>query len=186
MDWRDEPSGYTGFKNQNGQIVIPATFRSSPGFYEGLASVTFDDETRGFIKPDGSIAFSTGKDSSMGFVNGRAMLHRLTTNSNGKTELYFGFIDKDGNRITDIIYQYAESFVGETGNEYALVYNEGFLSPINNFFTNDREESISLYDFFIPAWSPLFIDKDGNTVPIKEVRASIKRLTEQAKLKKTQ
>ncbi len=186
LNWRDEPRGYTGFKNENEQVVIPATFRSSRGFYEGLASVTFDDETRGFIYPNGSIAFKTGEDIAREFVNERAEIHRLRTNSNGKKVLDYGFIDKEGNQISDIKYHYALSFVGETGNEYALVYKDGFLTPINNYFTKNSEESLSYYDFFFPTWSPLFIDKDGNTVPISEVRASIKRLKEQAKLKQTQ
>lgn len=186
LNWRDEPTGYTGFKNENDQVVIPATFRSTPGFYEGLASVSFDDETRGFINPDGSIAFRTGKDTTMGFVNGRAMMHRLTTSSTGKNDLDYGFIDKDGNLIAEIKYQYAEPFVGEPGMEYALVDKDGFLTPIKKFFTKNSQESISLYDFLIPTWSPIFIDKHGNTAPISEVRASIRRLEDQAKLKQSQ
>lgn len=67
------PSHLQGYKNSAGEIVLPAVYRTAQReFTEGLAFTGHADGTRGYIRPDGSLAFKAVYPYAEPFVNGMA------------------------------------------------------------------------------------------------------------------
>lgn len=88
--WRVQINDRFGFINKTGSIVISPEFKIAGSFNEGLAFVKLQDGQTGYIKPDGSVAFTflnENSDSSQHYSEGLAAVRRKGLN---------GYIDQAG------------------------------------------------------------------------------------------
>ncbi len=178
---------YVGYKNKLGEIVIPAIFKiGDSGFFEGLAWVVTEDNRHAFIHPDGAVAFTVRANYVDSFFNGRARIRFEPNPFKSLPSLLSGFVDKDGKVVVEMKYYGVNDFVGELDNEYTLVYDKTKYTSIYEGLMYGIDIEIPPFGFFFPPSKAMFLDKDGNIVPISEIRDSIKRLEEQAALKNIQ
>lgn len=176
-----------GYKDLTGEIIIPSIFKfGDKGFHEGLAWVVTEDNRRACIRPDGTIVFTTNADYVQPFFNGRARIRRKSNPSEPFPWLLKGFIDREGNTVVAAKYYDATQYIGELDGEYVLVNKTTIFTSIYDSLMDGIDIDIPPVRILFPPSKALFLDKDGNTAPISEVRASIKRLKEQAKLKQSQ
>jgi hypothetical protein len=120
-----DEDGYTGFIDTTGQFVfnIDITINDenpalSP-FNNGVAAVRINDQQSIWIlinKKGEQISKELFVSYIDQFQEGFA---RFTVSSDGN--LRWGFIDQNGNRLNDNLYEYAESFV----NNYAIIIHQG-------------------------------------------------------------
>lgn len=118
-----------GYKNQNGDIVIPARFHSAEDFHEGLAAVLVGGKWS-YIDKTGKTVIALPDDVSHAsyFRNGYAAIavggERWTGQffqpSHGSK---WAFIDKNGNLVLGPTYEVNDSIV------FNLHFNEG-VSPV--------------------------------------------------------
>ncbi|VAW72542.1 hypothetical protein MNBD_GAMMA10-1726 [hydrothermal vent metagenome] len=172
-----------GFINDNGDIIIKPQFQSVGKFSEGLAWAVAEingNACSGFIDESGEWAiapefssFQLTMWSATQFSEGLAPIHV----ANNK----MCFIDKKGNRLTDLIYDDAYPFsegralvrrdklwgyIDVAGNEViACQYGEANMSPQENRFS----EGLALVRFgdnpgFDDAANLGYIDREGGIV----------------------
>lgn len=108
-----QENGKFGFKNQNGEVVIPAKYGAVGCFSEGLVSVTINGKD-GYINHAGELVIPTIYDFTNYFSQGLAVACK-----DGK----FGYIDKQGNTVIDFIYDDARDFFEPEG--FAAVRKDG-------------------------------------------------------------
>jgi len=98
-----------GFKNRNGQIIIPAQWNMVYDFHEGLAMV--QNWECGFINEKGEVVVPLEWDDCEYFSEGLAMV---------KKDDKCGFINKAGELVIPLVWNYAHPFF----NGRAIVFND--------------------------------------------------------------
>ena len=89
MLWPFCDEGLRGFKDINGDVVIPARYESVRGFHCGLAAVQMNGKW-GFVDMHARMVVSPEYDAVCDFVNGKTSVRR------GADEIY---IDRRGRKI---------------------------------------------------------------------------------------
>jgi len=174
-------SHFVGYKNDTGEIVLPAIYRGGDWhFYEGFNYASDGNGRFGYILPDGSWAFKLESGSGRSFFNGRARIMRELHSPLITPQWREGFIDKEGNVTVPMIYTQVRDYIGELDSEYTLVGSRSWLASIDDKLMNGIDINIPPIHILFPATMLIIIDKDGNPVPLSEVRSSIKRLEESA------
>ncbi len=148
-----------GFKTIYGEVIIPAQYESTSGFYNGFASVKKDGKW-GTLNEAGKVAIAPKYDETIEFEEGIS-----PAKQNGK----YGFIDTKGNEIIPFIYEQVWYFT----DGMVCVKKDGKWGFINT--TGQVVIPIEYQDFKIPHFSEGlvtaqknnkwgFIDKNNNVV----------------------
>ncbi|MEM9372956.1 MAG: WG repeat-containing protein [Planctomycetota bacterium] len=158
-----------GFKNAAGEIVIEPTYYTiDKHFYEGLAFAITADKTRGYIRPDESLAFEADFDYVDSFVNGRARVRSRPGGSKPFRTMNHGFIDTDGNVVVEVKYYGARDYIGE----YAFVVKRTTFTPLYDGLMDGIDIDIGL-GWLLPPRAA-FVDKDGNQVSPSTLKRAMK------------
>lgn len=163
------PSHLQGYKNSAGEIVIPAVYRTAQKeFTEGLAFTGHADGTRGYIRPDGSLAFKAVYPYAEPFVNG--MAHVRTERSTGlyADRLRSGYIDATGRVVVEPKYYDGDDFVGP----YTRVVRRTIYNPIYQHLTDGMDIDVGLQWLFPN--QRIFIDNQGRRVSPRTVLRSVR------------
>ncbi len=96
----DQTTGKTGYKDENGNIVIPAKYDFAGPFSEGLAAVKINGKW-GFIDKTDKLVIPAKYDAAWSFLEGLARVR-----INGK----FGFIDKTDKLVIPAKYDAVSDF----------------------------------------------------------------------------
>lgn len=158
-----------GYKNSAGEIVIPAVYRTAQReFTEGLAFTGHADGTRGYIRPDGSLAFKAAYPYAEPFVNG--MAHVRTERDTGlfAARLRSGYIDTTGRVVVEPKYASGENYVGP----YTRVVRRTIYTPIFDRLMDGIDIDIGLGWLFPSRW--IFIDNQGRRVSPSAVVQSMR------------
>ena len=121
--------GKAFFVDKNGTPMNNnVVYNDAKSFSEGLASVSDDYYKYGYINIEGTQIISNEYDIAESFHEGFAVVGKT---ENGKT--LFAYITKNGEKLTDFIYEDAKSFQRgtariKTGDKYGLI--DRFGSPI--------------------------------------------------------
>ncbi len=158
-----------GYKNSAGEIVIPAVYRTAQKeFTEGLAFIGHADGTRGYIRPDGSLAFAADFPYAEPFVH--AMAHVRTERDSGPYagRLRSGYIDATGRVVVEPQYSSGSHFVGP----YARVARSTIYAPIYERLMDGIDIDVGL------GWpfpeQRIFIDNQGRRVSPRTVERSMR------------
>ncbi len=116
--FKDETTGLYGYKDNEGNIVIPCTFERAGDFSNDRAVVE-KDARFGFIDKQGNMVIPCIYKEAGDFSNGRALVR-----SEGK----LGFIDTNGNAVTGFIFDNATNF---NAGGYATVIENGISYDID-------------------------------------------------------
>lgn len=157
-----------GYKNSAGDIVIPAVYRiAQKEFTEGLAFTGHADGTRGYIRPDGSLAFEAGYPYAAPFVNG--MAHVRTEREAGPygARLRSGYIDATGRIVVEPTYDAGSDFIGS----FARVTRRTIYTSIYDHLMDGIDVDIGLGWPLPSQW--IFIDNQGRRVSPKTVLQSM-------------
>ncbi|MEZ6319122.1 MAG: WG repeat-containing protein [Phycisphaerales bacterium] len=162
-------SGWTshmqGFKDSAGETRFPAVFRyCDQTFCEGLAFVVDADGRSGYIRPDGTWAFSVNFDHAAPFVNGLAHVRNEIPSDLITPVLRSGFIDTEGNVVIPVQYEAAEDCIGE----FVLVHDRTWFSPICDHLLDGLDIDPGL-GWLLPD-RLLILDKTGNQCSPRQVR----------------
>jgi hypothetical protein len=93
-----------GFIDTTGKIIIEPQFYQAAYFSDGLCNITIKKDTTfqyGFIKKDGSVAFTTSYEDASFYSNGRALV---------EINDEVCFIDKSGKVVINTHFPYGSSF----------------------------------------------------------------------------
>ena len=155
--FHDQTSKKYGYKDENGNIVIPAKYDDALDFSDGLALVKFKGKC-GFIDKTDKLVIPAKYDSAWPFSEGLALV---------KIKGKYGFIDKAGKQVTPVKYDDAWSF----SDGLALVKIKGKYGFI------DKTDKLVIPAKYDDAWwfkngkakvtlngREFYIDKNGNEV----------------------
>jgi hypothetical protein len=120
-----EQNNRWGYKNADGEVVIPAQYYYANEFSEGLAAVRTSggsDMNYGYINSKGDVVIPCEYYSASDFHNGVAAVSIL---ENPHEPKYF-YINKQGEKLYNKTFNMADSF----HDGYALVLKEGSVDPL--------------------------------------------------------
>lgn len=173
-EWKEYAYGYI---DETGKITIPIKYDYGTSFKNGNAVVSVFvgegeyDYIHYWIKPNGKYFLKlTGYDFAQPFNDGLAMVEQ-----DGYAP-YFGYVDKKGNVIIELVYWKAESFSEELAviRNHPKDYTEEFVSKAKAGYINIKNEMVIGKRFdhagsFSEGLAPVcigdkwgFIDKTGN------------------------
>lgn len=119
-----------GYIDKTGRFIIEPRFRDATSFHDGLAHVVCDNngiERRGFIDKSGKfvLTISNQKWLVSDFNDGIAVVYDFYSKK-------FGYIDKQGNLVTDIIfengYDFSEGLAGvKIGEKWGFIDKAGHI-----------------------------------------------------------
>ena len=140
------PSHYKyGYINENGDVVIKAQYKYAKTFSEGLAFVEDSKSNKLYINTKGEqVVVANDYDNAFNYHNGLAFVGKdIGENIYGENEFKYGAIDKKGNLVIDLKYDYVD-FPNEMQFDqlgYAIVSYEDNIRII------DKQENV-VFDSF--------------------------------------
>lgn len=113
---KNTDTGAEGYADGNGNIVIEPQFYCAGEFYEGVAQVTFPDDTDALIDREGNIVLTEETETfPLTLSENTAELGKPCLSAYNSEE--YGFLDERGRVVMPPQFTYAEDFRGD----YALV-----------------------------------------------------------------
>jgi hypothetical protein len=166
----DYRTGKSGFIDKTGKIVIDAKFDSVGPFNEGYATVSINAK-KGFIDKTGKIVIDTTRFDNVGYFSDG--IARVTMGKRYSSDEKHGYIDKNGNLITEIQFISANDFQNGLARvclngKIGYIDKQGHLAiPAIFDYANDFQNGLARvrigdkYDIY-GKWG--FIDKTGRFI----------------------
>ena len=138
--FKDKESGKWGFKNNDGEVIVPPTWRNAYyKFSEGLCPVVNDDKRFGFVDETGNLVIPCNFVHALDFRDGLARVQEEGT-------FKIGYINKKGETVIPFVYRKG----GDFENGLAMVSSDngmwGAISKTNRVVFTFKYGWEELYD----------------------------------------
>lgn len=182
-----------GFINTDGTYIIEPQFEYARRFSEGLALVKICNKV-GYIDKSGSYIIHPQYGYAHDFSEGIAAVRRCYDKEKEYKSKYnvcnWGYIDKKGNWVITPTFIEAKSFscgLAPVQNSHGW----GFINMQGNYVIQPQPKFVNAWEFIRevglarvrigdrgPGGKSMYIDKEGNLIPLQVAKTYFKRLRE--------
>lgn len=129
----DSEKALYGYKDSEGNVVIPPRFLKAGDFHENAALVILPENPKVLrvIKPDGTYLFDKEFSAVNNFNSGYALVL-------ANDDWQYSYIDKTGELATQMLFEYAENF--DNGFSRVVFHGEsGVIDTKFNFYPDEKD-----------------------------------------------